>query len=65
MSFIFGEIVIIQLDNVNCVTVFVFSSISATRLAVKLFHSALQRIASPQEEDTQPAEFLVEGSSGE
>lgn len=39
------------------------SSIGTTRHAVKLFHSALQRIASPQEEDAEPAEFVVEGSS--
>jgi len=43
----------------------VCSSVGTTRHAVKLFHSALQRIASPQEEDTEPAEFVVEGSSGE
>lgn len=39
------------------------SSIGVTRHAVKLFHSSLQRIASPQEEDEEPAEFVVEGSS--
>jgi len=57
------------LDNVNfvlsVVCVCVCSSVSTARRAVKLFHSALQRIASPQEEDAEPAKFVVEGSSGE
>lgn len=39
------------------------SSIHTTRCAVKMFHSALQRVTSPQDEDTEPAEFVVEGSS--
>jgi hypothetical protein len=43
---------------------FVCSSLDATRCAVKMFHSALQRVTSPQEEDTEPAEYVVEGSSG-
>jgi len=53
------------LGNVNFVLSCVCSSIGNTRHLVKLFHSALQRIASPQEEDTEPAEFVVEGSSGD
>ncbi|XP_069679177.1 nucleolar complex protein 2 [Periplaneta americana] len=38
-------------------------SLDALRRAVKIFHSALQRVAAPQDEDPEEAEFLVEGGS--
>lgn len=44
-----------QLHNTKCV--------AALRQAVQMFHSALQRVAAPKEEDEEPAQYVVDGSS--